>query len=146
MSLLQDDKFEVKEEKDVEQEGYAEFLYLSDDDESEIIKQESDTLTSAENSSDEKPLVEVRPEIVDTNEFECGTCNKDVQGLKNFLAHLKTHASKCQVCLLKFNSLEELDEHVKSHPAEGARYSCKYCHKPFKQRRYMVLHWRVSPS
>lgn len=141
MSLLQDDKYEVKEE-DVEQEAYAEFLYLSDEDES-VIKPESDKVTSAENSNEEKPST-LTPEIVDTNEFECGTCNKDVQGLKNFLAHLKTHASKCEVCLLKFKSQEELDEHVKTHPAEGARYSCKYCHKPFKQRRYMVLHWRVS--
>lgn len=89
-----------------------------------------------------KHLSEIHKE--DTCLFRCDKCDKLFVTQQNLRLHIeKRHDITCKRCLLKLESEEDLEEHLKTHEGDTKNYKCRFCNKQFPLRNRLLPHMRV---
>lgn len=74
----------------------------------------------------------------------CGQCDSSFPNKILLNAHIaKSHDFQCRRCLLKCYSQDKLDEHIKIHENNPAKFICRHCGKGFSTVTHLVRHLRV---
>lgn len=95
----------------------------------------------------EEQLVEHLHSVHQQKLFECGQCNSSFRTQNLLNEHLeKNHDFPCKRCLLKCFSQDNLDEHVKIHENNPAKFICRHCGKGLCESRGLMRHLRVRIS
>ncbi|XP_026748423.2 zinc finger protein 782-like isoform X2 [Galleria mellonella] len=66
---------------------------------------------------------------------------KDAENLKNIIANNKRNSKiKCHICKKRFQSLNNLEDHVKDHDIKDLESSCQFCKAMFDDKHQMLQH------
>lgn len=157
-------------DEDVEDTLVAEVLYSDDDSDEEplIVKQEKKVKNESLNlelentetrDSDDTFQCEFCDDLIPSsdlfnyklhlinkhkqNEVRCKLCDEEFL-TKGALKNHKCVIFECPKCLDRFDTKQELNKHVRTHP-KSTKMICKFCNKPGNySRSSLIIHLRVS--
>lgn len=87
----------------------------------------------------------------------CGICFKEFSSRKLYQTHLIEHEVYCSICSNKFNSINDLTQHVETHnkpkpvPTTSSnpnnantKVKCSYCPKIFINKKFLARHLQLT--
>ncbi|XP_045462668.1 gastrula zinc finger protein XlCGF8.2DB-like isoform X2 [Harmonia axyridis] len=87
-----------------------------------------------------------RRNFINTNRFQCPSCERSFSQKGNLLRHYQTHTGSkpfgCKLCGHRFTQKSNLQKHLATHNGDK-RFECGVCNKGFVQKANLIRHLRI---